>query len=67
MQKVALLLYVGGPQKTGFSLKRRFIYISNKKLLIPFKILSIGGNTLVQSFFPLCVIVYCYIYYLNKS
>jgi hypothetical protein len=25
-----------------------------KKHLIPFKILSIGGNTLVQSFFPLC-------------
>ena len=31
------------------------IYISyKKKHLIPFKILSIGGNTLVQSFFPLC-------------
>ena len=47
--------YVGGPQKTGFSLKKkRFIYISYKKHLIPFKILHTGGNTLVQSFFPPC-------------
>ena len=44
----------GDPKKTGFSLKKRFIYISYKKHLISFKILSIGGNTLVQSLFPLC-------------
>ena len=47
-------IYEGGPKKPDFLLKRRFIYISNKKHLIPFKILSIGCNTLVQSFFPLC-------------
>jgi len=45
----------GGTKKNWiFFKKRRFIYILNKKHLIPFKILSIGGNTLVQSFFPLC-------------
>ena len=47
-------MYMGGPKKPDFLLKKRFIYISYKKRLIPFKILSIGGNTLVQSFFPLC-------------
>ena len=53
---VFVCVYVrGGTQKNRiFFKKKRFIYISYKKHLIPFKILSIGGNTLVQSFFPLC-------------
>jgi len=42
------------PKKQDFLWKTSFIYISNKKHLSPFKILSIAGNTLVQSFFPLC-------------
>ena len=48
-------MYEGGPKKNRIVFKkRRFIYISNKKHLMTFKILSIGGNTLVQSFFSLC-------------
>ena len=43
-----------GPKKTGFSLKKKIYLHFEQKHLIPFKILSIGGNTLVQSFFPLC-------------
>jgi len=56
MKKPTLkVMYVGGPKKDRiFFKKKRFIYISYKKQLIPFKILSIGGNALVQSFFPLC-------------
>jgi hypothetical protein len=46
--------YGGGNQKNRISFKKRFIYISYKKLLIPFKILYIAGNKLVQSFFPQC-------------
>jgi hypothetical protein len=44
----------GGPKKPDFLSKIRFIYISNKKHSISFKILSTEGNTVVQSFFPLC-------------
>ena len=49
-------IHTWGDQKKNrtFFKKKIFIYISYKKHLIPFKILSIGGNTLVQSFFPPC-------------
>ena len=47
-------IYEGGPKTTGFSLKKEDLFTFRKKHLIPFKILSIGGNTLVQYFFPLC-------------
>jgi hypothetical protein len=64
----SLFLYVGGPKKPAFLSKIRFIYISNKKHLIPFKILSTGGNTLVQPFFPLCeasleLPIFCYLHF----
>jgi hypothetical protein len=42
------------PKKTGFSLKKKMYLHFEQKHLIPFKILSIGGNTHVQSFSPLC-------------
>jgi hypothetical protein len=45
----------GDQKKPNFLFKKIFIYISHKKHLVPFKILSIGGNTLVQSFFFHCV------------
>jgi len=56
LNNVALIVlkFEGDPKNRIFSKKRKFIYISNKKRLIPFKILSIGGNELVQPFFLLC-------------
>ena len=44
-----------GTQKNWIFFKKEDLFtFRTKKHLIPFKILSIGGNTLVQSFFPLC-------------
>jgi hypothetical protein len=40
--------------KNGLSLKKKIYLHFEQKHLIPFKILPIGGNTLVQSVFPLC-------------
>ena len=51
---IYIYIHEGGPKKTGFSLKKKIYLHFEKKHLIPFKILSIGGNTLVQPFFPLC-------------
>jgi hypothetical protein len=43
-----------GNPKNRISFKKENLFLFRKKHLISFKILSIGGNTLVQSFFPLC-------------
>jgi hypothetical protein len=48
-----MVIYVGRPKKKVFSLKKIYLHFEQKHL-IPFKMLSIGGSTLVQSFFPLC-------------
>ena len=42
------------PQKKELSLKKKIYLHFEQKHLIPLKILSNGGKTLVQSFFPLC-------------
>jgi hypothetical protein len=40
-------------QRNRIFFKKIYLHFEQKHL-IPFKILSIGGNTLVQSFFPPC-------------
>jgi len=45
---------MGTQKKTGLPLKKKIYLHFEQKTLNPFKILSIGGNTLIQPFFPLC-------------
>jgi len=47
--------YKGGTPKKQIFFKKEDVFTFRTKTLNPtFKILSNGGNTLVQSFFPLC-------------